>query len=156
MLLPRFPVRNRHGVVLEAVLDVAEDALTDPSVHPLTHALVVVRCRGRFLVLFNRFKQSWELPGGIIDTGETPRACAARELLEETGQRIAPSALAYRGLTRLSFPSGKTEHGALYAASLPDLTPFAEDEEAARIALWDGHEDLGEVCEIDAALLAYG
>ncbi len=156
MRLPRFPVRNRHGVVLEAVLDVAEDALTDPSVHPLTHALVVVRCRGRFLVLFNRFKQYWELPGGIIDAGETPRACAARELLEETGQRIEPSRLSYRGLTRLAFPHGTSEHGALYAASLPSLTPFVENDEAARIVLWDGREDLGDVCEIDAALLAYG
>jgi 8-oxo-dGTP diphosphatase len=156
VLVPRFPVRNRQGVVLEAVLDTAEDALAEPLLHPLTHALVVVRCQGRFLVLFNRFKQHWELPGGIIDAGETPRACAARELLEETGQRIEPSALSYRGLTCLSFPSGKREHGALYAGSLPSLTPFVENDEAARIALWDGCEDLEEVCEIDAALLAYG
>ncbi len=156
MVPPRFPVCNRDGVVLEAVLDLAEDALDEPLAHPLTHALVVVRCQGRFLILFNRFKQYWELPGGIIDAGETPRACAARELLEETGQHIEPCVLSYCGLTRVSFPSGKSEHGALYAASLPDLTPFVENDEAARIALWDGQEDLGHVCEIDAALLAYG
>lgn len=28
---------------------------------------------------------SWELPAGLVDTGEDPAACAARELLEETG-----------------------------------------------------------------------
>jgi 8-oxo-dGTP pyrophosphatase MutT (NUDIX family) len=28
---------------------------------------------------------SWELPAGLVDAGETPRACCRRELLEETG-----------------------------------------------------------------------
>jgi 8-oxo-dGTP diphosphatase len=153
--LPPLPVRNRHGVVLEAVLDTAEDAIGSLA-HPLTHALVVARCQDRFLLIYNRFKQYWELPGGMIDAGETPRACAARELLEETGQAIDPSALSYRGVTRLSFPRGNCEHGALYAAALPAPRPFVANDEAARMALWDGREDLGDVCEIDEALLAYG
>jgi ADP-ribose pyrophosphatase len=29
----------------------------------------------------------WEVPAGRLDPGETPEACAARELLEETGAR---------------------------------------------------------------------
>lgn len=32
-------------------------------------------------------KHLWELPAGKIDAGETPRAAAERELLEETGYR---------------------------------------------------------------------
>lgn len=31
----------------------------------------------------------WEIPAGRLDPGETPEACAARELTEETGMRAA-------------------------------------------------------------------
>ncbi|MGW7693821.1 NUDIX domain-containing protein [Streptomyces asiaticus] len=40
-------------------------------------------------MVFDRFRQSWELPGGRIEAGESPRQAAARELLEETGQEPA-------------------------------------------------------------------
>ncbi|MGH7213746.1 MAG: 8-oxo-dGTP diphosphatase MutT [Tepidisphaeraceae bacterium] len=32
----------------------------------------------------------WEFPGGKIERGETPEACAAREVMEETGIRVRP------------------------------------------------------------------
>jgi ADP-ribose pyrophosphatase len=35
----------------------------------------------------------WELPAGLIDKGETPEEAAARELAEEVGFRMEPSAL---------------------------------------------------------------
>lgn len=35
----------------------------------------------------------WELPAGLIEPGENPRVAAARELYEEVGAKLEPSAL---------------------------------------------------------------
>ncbi len=44
---------------------------------------------GRILLVEPTYKQDWELPGGVIEAGETPRLGAEREVLEETGLVIA-------------------------------------------------------------------
>lgn len=43
-----------------------------------------------FVLLVNQYRfasarTSWEFPGGIVESGESPEAAAVRELLEETG-----------------------------------------------------------------------
>ncbi|GAA3237282.1 NUDIX hydrolase [Nonomuraea helvata] len=38
-------------------------------------------------------EHAWYLPGGGLDTGETPAEAAAREVLEETGHVLDPTAL---------------------------------------------------------------
>ena len=41
--------------------------------------------RGRVLLTETRYKEDWELPGGIVEVGESPRIGAEREVLEEIG-----------------------------------------------------------------------
>lgn len=48
---------------------------------------------------------TWSCPGGHLEHGETPEACAIRETLEETGLRIESAAIV--ALTNDVFPDGK-------------------------------------------------
>jgi 8-oxo-dGTP pyrophosphatase MutT (NUDIX family) len=40
---------------------------------------------GRVLLVEPSYKPNWEIPGGMVDAGESPWAAAARELMEELG-----------------------------------------------------------------------
>ena len=44
---------------------------------------------GDRVVLLRNDRNEWELPGGRIEQGESPRQCLAREMLEELGVRVA-------------------------------------------------------------------
>ncbi|HXF63367.1 MAG TPA: NUDIX hydrolase N-terminal domain-containing protein [Caldilineaceae bacterium] len=48
---------------------------------------------GRLLMIQRADNGLWALPGGACDVGETPAAAGAREVREETGYRIAITAL---------------------------------------------------------------
>jgi 8-oxo-dGTP diphosphatase len=141
------------------LLELAELSETDLAVVPdLTHALVVARHAGNNLFVFNRYRQYWELAGGLIDAGETPRACAARELREESGILCQPEALRFVGAMKfLLQPSRfhseiRIEHGALYAVDVQRTASFVPNEEISKICWWDGREPIGEISVIDRKL----
>lgn len=56
---------------------------------------------GSVLVVEPTYKDEWEIPGGIVEAGEDPRACCVREVLEELGIDI--------GVGRLLVIAHKTE-----------------------------------------------
>jgi ADP-ribose pyrophosphatase YjhB (NUDIX family) len=47
----------------------------------------------RVLLLQPSYKSTWELPGGVVEAGESPRAAARRELREELGIELPVGSL---------------------------------------------------------------
>lgn len=104
-------------------------------------------------MVFDRFRQSWELPGGRIDPGESPRRAAARELLEETGHTPA-GRLRFAGYAGFALaPDRRAEYGALYTGHSAGLSEFEPNDEIAAIRWWDLQETLpGRVQPLDVHL----
>jgi 8-oxo-dGTP diphosphatase len=153
-------ITNANGDQLLDVLRIDETELQ--ACEPLTHALVVVKHSGRTLLVFNHWKNHWELAGGMIDPGESPRECARRELFEESGQVCDAEGLEFVGVMHLALRSTppesevRTEFGALYLTELLEVRPFQHNEETKGIVWWDGAADIGPIDAIDAGLAMLG
>jgi 8-oxo-dGTP pyrophosphatase MutT (NUDIX family) len=80
-----FPLGDRFGNQLVSIQFAAESelgVLVDPAATPLS--LIVVICASEVLMVLDRRRGQWELPGGMREQGESARQAAARELAEET------------------------------------------------------------------------
>lgn len=99
--------RLAHHCIVHPLMAVLPEQIGD-SLHEWTgirafpaDAACVVVTRGDYVLSVARrgTLSSWGLPGGSIERGERARSAAARELREETGISVAPSALRpiYRG-----------------------------------------------------------
>jgi len=146
---------DRDGNVLLEFCAGAEEALCDNDLDaPLTHALVVAECSGRYLLVHSIDRDCWQLPGGVIEPGETPRECVVRELEEETGQDV--DRLTFEGLFKVQMEAdGRVAYGALFAGRIVEVQPFEPTDEIDQILLWDTQADIGEVSQIGEALLDY-
>lgn len=149
-------VGSKRGDVLVNLIRVTEAELV--SRQPLTHAVVVARSDGRTLLVFNRFKGFWELAGGLIEIGETPRECAVRELGEEAGLRCQPETLRLTGAIELEVqpnarhPEARVEYGALYTVDVEPSAEFVPNEEISDTCWWDHVSPIEQLDAIDRAL----
>jgi 8-oxo-dGTP diphosphatase len=141
---------DEAGNALVAFYPVAEETRFDDA--PLPLALVALWHGDRLLVVFNRFRQSWELPGGMIDPGETPRRAATRELGEEAGLQVDDLAFAGYALFTLG-SERRAEYAALYTAETAPQDGFVPGDEISAICWWDGAQPLnGHVQMLDVTL----
>nr|WP_101254713.1 NUDIX hydrolase [Streptomyces barkulensis] len=98
-----------------------------------------------------------------METGETPRQAAVRELREETGQEVTPERLRFAGFARTVLGAGhgagterRMMYGALFTAEADAQAPFTPCEEIAAVHWREGSEPLegGVVQTVDEYLAA--
>lgn len=146
---------EKAGHALLELIQGEEAELCGPlGPRPLTHALVLARHAGKTLLVFNRYRQEWELPGGIIDPGENAGEAALRELMEESNQTLPT--LRFVGLMRLRLkPDDRLEFGALYQGEVSEPRPFQANQEIEGVCWWDGGELAQPIAGIDRWLAQY-
>ncbi len=62
----------------------ANHRLPDGVTEASAHAVILDR-RGHLIAVNPSYKEGWDLPGGMVDEGETPYEAATREIAEEIG-----------------------------------------------------------------------
>ncbi|MFE7610511.1 NUDIX hydrolase [Streptomyces celluloflavus] len=102
---------------------------------------VIVDDRGRALLIQRRDNGQWEPPGGVLEPGETILDALQREVLEETGIKIAvPAALTgiYKNMTGLIVSM-------VFRCEAIDGTPTTGEE--TRALRWVTREEVTELAD---------
>ncbi|MEU8961044.1 NUDIX hydrolase [Streptomyces sp. NPDC048491] len=66
---------------------------TSPARPTMSAAAVLSNGDGEYLIVKPGYRTGWNLPGGGLDEGETPRQACSRELKEELGIEQTPGRL---------------------------------------------------------------
>lgn len=88
-------------------------------------AVIAARFRGKWVFVKHRERDTWEIPGGHIEKGETADEAANRELIEETGAikfNIKPICDYYVNTGKKSGTSR------LYLALIDEIGPLPKSE----------------------------
>ncbi|MBA0049683.1 NUDIX hydrolase [Streptomyces sp. AJS327] len=129
---PPYLATGPRGMTLRAFHRVPEHTRFEDA--QVGYALLAVWHRGRVLLVHERERGCWELPGGGIEPDETPREAAARELREETGQLIAPAELRFAGFTKTGVGvEQRLLYGALFVGEVTEVRPFEPNTEISAI-----------------------
>lgn len=116
------------------------------------HAVLLYK--GNLVVCWNKYRNNWELPGGGKEKGEELAACVIREISEEINQNITE--LKIQGVSKVFIPRmGKEILWAVFSGTLDTLSEFKENEEMAKMALWDFQSDIGDMDEVDMKIAEF-
>ena len=143
----------------------SEDESALSQYEQLTHCLAVVKVDGDYLLGWNKWRNRWEIFGGCIDKGETPRECIIRECYEELG--IDAADFQYLGLMKfLMMPDyfsseERIEYGGLYGVALKNMSieeiykQINDHDEIVKLAFYKDIKDKEPIAPIDEKLLGY-
>jgi 8-oxo-dGTP diphosphatase len=112
-------------------------------------AVMIARSRDGVVLVFSRFRKVWELPGGLIDPGESPRQSAERELAEEAA--CVASGSEWLGIVEVN--DGRAHFGGVFRCAVDQVPAHFENAETGGIALWRRDKAPEPMGHSDAALL---
>jgi len=112
-------------------------------------ALVIARAAAGVVLVLNSVRKVWELPGGFIDAGESPRSAAIRELAEEAGCVARDT----RWLGLVEVDDSRPLFGALLYCEVDDSPAEFTSTETLGIDFWRGDHAPAPLGATDAALL---
>jgi 8-oxo-dGTP diphosphatase len=115
----------------------------------LRFAIMIAHSRDGVVLVFNRYRKSWELPGGFIDAGESPRVSAERELGEEAGCLARNT----RWLGVIEVNDSATHYGAVYGCDVDTVNPAFQSSETDGVDCWQRNRQPKPLSHSDAALL---
>jgi 8-oxo-dGTP pyrophosphatase MutT (NUDIX family) len=139
-LVATLPLRDGAGNVL---VDFRDADIELAAGIPLPASLVVVTFADRLLMVLDRWRDQWELPGGMLEPGETARQAARRELTEETG--ISATELDFAGVAEFALQQpARREYAAIYRSVLSAEPHLVVNDEVADFLWWDPRAPLVE------------
>ena len=112
---------------------------------PRQRATAIVIRDGRILVVRDKFRPAFMLPGGGIDAGESPETAVARELTEET--TLTSTAVQY-----LFTHDGKYNHHHVFSVQADGNVDISHDPLVVEYAWWDGGPDVPVHPHVNAIL----
>ena len=100
----------------------------------LTYSVISARFEGKWIFVRHHLRDTWEISGGHIESGETAEEAAAREVIEETGAReFELSCIATYSVEQ----NGKTGYGRLFLAEVTKLGAIPDTSEIAETVILD-------------------
>lgn len=105
--------------------------------------LVVVDAENRVLLVEPTYKPGWEVPGGMVELGEAPRAAARREAMEELGIDVEVGRLL---VIDWRPPGRRPDDGLmlLYECGPLDVADIVLQQEELRSWRWCGPREISE------------
>jgi 8-oxo-dGTP diphosphatase len=95
-------------------------------------AVTLARGPAGVVLVFNRYRKVWELPGGFIDAGESAHDAARRELAEEAECPAGP--LEWLGVVEVEDDGRRC--GAVFGCDVPTVPAHVRNAEVDGIAAW--------------------